>query len=704
MKRRDFLQGTGITGLVLFFSADQGFAQERDRPDRPNARPGYPSDFNAYLCIAPDGRVTCLVGKVELGQGSMTALAMLLAEELDVALEQVDMVMGDTDLCPWDMGTFGSLSIWQFGPVLRGAGAEARAVLVQMASERLKIPVEQLVVVKGIVSRKGDTSMHVSYGELVAGKKIERHLEKVAPKPVSAFKLVGRDTARKDAREKVTGKAMYAADMKLPGLLHARVLRAPVHGAALESVDTSAAEAMAGVKVVRDKELVALLHARPDGAAEALSKVKAKWKNPVSDLDHNNIFEHLPKTAPKARSLAAMGDLAAGEKAAAQVVEATYTNAYVAHAPIETHAALAAWEGDKVTVWASTQAPFMVKSQVAEALGLATQQVRIITPYVGGGFGGKSGGPQAVTAARLARLAGAPVLVQWDREEEFFHDTFRPAAVIKLRSGATREGKITAWNCNVVGAGDREAVTFYAVPNQRTLSAGSWQGGNPKDMHPFAVGPWRAPSANSNNFAHESHVDSLAAKLGMDPVAFRLLNLEEPRMLRVLTEAAKRFGWVAKPAPSGRGVGVACGHYRGTYVAAMAEVAVDRASGQVQVKRITLVQDMGVVVNPDGARQQAEGSLIMGLGYALTEEIPFKGGDVLAKNFDTYEIPRFSWVPKLDITLIDNPQVPAQGGGEPPIIIVGALLANAIHDATGARLTHLPMNPVSVKAALKAKG
>lgn len=698
MKRRDFLQGTGLTGLVLFFSADPMFAQERERPA---ARPGYPSDFNAYLRIAPDGRVTCLVGKVELGQGSMTALAMLLAEELDVDLEQVDMVMGDTDLCPWDMGTFGSLSIWQFGPVLRGAGAEARAVLLQLASEHLKVPVEHLTVVHGIVHKKGDASVHVGYGELVAGRMIERHLEKVAPKPVSAFKLVGRDAARKDALAKVTGKAVYAADVKAPGLMHARILKAPAHGAILESLDTSAAEAMAGVRVIRDKDLVAVLHASPDGAMEAMSKVKTNWKRPVSDLDHRTIFAHLARTAPAARSLEARGDLAAGERAAAQVLEATYTNAYVAHAPLETHAAVASWEGDKVTVWASTQAPFIVKSQVAEGLGLAARQVRVITPYVGGGFGGKSSGPQAVAAARLARLAGAPVLVHWDREEEFFQDTFRPAAVIKLRTGLDSAGRISFWDGSVIGAGDREAVPPYAIANHRTLSAGSWQGGNPKDMHPFAVGPWRAPSANTNVFARESHIDQLASKAGLDPVEFRLRNLDDPRMIRVLREAAKRFGWVAKPSAGGHGLGVACAVYRGTYVAAMAEVAVDRTSGRVKVKRITLVQDMGVVVNPDGARQQAEGSLIMGLGYALSEEIPFKDGEVLAKNFDSYEIPRFSWVPMLDIALIDNPQVPAQGGGEPPIIVVGALLANAIHDAAGIRLAHLPMTPERVKEALR---
>ena len=697
MRRRDFLQSLGATGLVLFFSSElQGQETERVAP-----RTGYPSDFNAYLHIAPDGKVTCLVGKVELGQGSKTALAMLLAEELDVALDQVEMVMGDTDRCPWDMGTFGSLSIWQFGPVLRGAGAEARAVLLQLASERLQTPVDHLIVNKGIVSKKGDPALSVGYGELVKGKRLERHLEKVPVKPVAAFQLVGHDAARTDALEKVTGRAIYTADIHLPGLLHAKVLRPPAHGAVLESLDSSAAEKVPGARIVKDGGMVAVLHERPDGAREAAALLKATWRTPKGTLDPSNIFEHLAAKAPKAQSLAPKGDLSAGEKVSAQIVEAAYTNAYVAHAPIETHAALASWEGDKVTVRASTQAPFMVKSQVAQALGVSAQKIRIITPYVGGAFGGKSGGPQAVEAARLSRLAGAPILVQWDREEEFFHDTFRPAAVLKLRAGLTPDGRIAFWDGSVIGAGDREAVPPYAIPNHRTLSAGSWQGGNPKDMHPFAVGPWRAPSANTNVFARESFMDQLALKAGLDPVAFRLANLEDPRLVRVLKLAAERFQWIPMHSPSGRGVGVACGVYRGTYVAAMTELTVDRSSGRVRVKRITFVQDMGVIVNPDGARQQVEGCLMMGLGYALTEEVPFKGTEILVKNFDGYEIPRFSWTPELDIHLVPNPEVPAQGGGEPPIIVVGALIANAIFDATGARLTHLPMTPARIKAAMK---
>ena len=302
-------------------------------------------------------------------------------------------------------------------------------------------------------------------------------------------------------------------------------------------------------------------------------------------------------------------------------------------------------------------------------------------------------------AARLARITGKPVQVVWNRREEFFFDSFRPAAVMKIRAGVAN-GKIVLWDGQVWGAGEREALPFYDIPHRRTASVGGWQGGNPPGMHPFAVGAWRAPSVNSNTFARESHIDVLAAKAGIDPLEFRLNNLSNPRMRRVLETAAKQFGWKPGRAPSGRGVGVACGMYSNACSAAMAEVAVDRRSGAVQVKRVVMALDVGVVVNPDGLRQQAEGSVVMGMGYSLTEEVKFRNGDVLTRNFDGYPIPRFSWMPKVEIVFVDNPETAALGGGEPPIITMGAVLANAIFDAVGARVLQLPMTPDRVKSAL----
>jgi nicotinate dehydrogenase subunit B len=696
LSRRELLGWAG-PGLFLLFGIDPLSAQE---PARLPTRQGFPTDLNAYLKIGPDGRVTCFAGKVELGQGAMTVLAQILAEELDVAYAAVDMVLGDTDLCPYDMGTFGSMNVRYFGPALRGAGAEAKAILLQMAAEQLQAPAARLQVKAGVVTDPSTPGKSVTYGQLVQGKRIERHIEGVAVKPVTAYTVVGKPAPRKDALDKVTGKAKYAGDVLLPGLLHARLVRPPAHGAKLKDADTSAAE-KAGARVVREGDMVAVLHERPDLADQALGLVKAQFERPQPTVDDKTIFDHLLKTAPPPQNVASSGDLAAGEKASAAIVEQTYLNSYVAHAPMETHSATASIENGKATVWAGTQAPFSLRQQVAQAIGFTPQNVRIITSYVGGGFGGKSSALQAVEAARLAKATGKPVQVVWNRAQEFFYDTFRPAAVVKIRSGLTAAGKIALWDCKVVGAGDREAKTYYDIPNQRTVSSGGWQGGNPPGMHPFAVGPWRAPSVNSNTFARESHMDILAAKAGIDPLEFRLQHLSDPRMRRVLEAAGKQFVWKAAKAPSGRGVGVACGIYSNAYAATMVEVAVNKSTGHVQVKRVVSAMDVGLVVNPDGARQQMEGCIAMGLGYALTEEVRFKDGEVLDRNFDSYQIPRFSWMPKVETILIDNPGTPAVGAGEPPIVTMGAVIANAIYDALGARLLQLPMTPARVLEALK---
>jgi CO/xanthine dehydrogenase Mo-binding subunit len=286
----------------------------------------------------------------------------------------------------------------------------------------------------------------------------------------------------------------------------------------------------------------------------------------------------------------------------------------------------------------------------------------------------------------------------WSREEEFFYDTFQPAAIVKISSGVDASGKMVFWDYDVYYAGDRGSQQFYSVPNHRTSTHGrGWQGSE----HPFHTGAWRAPGNNTNTFARESQIDQMSAAAGIDTVEFRLNNLNDERMIRVLKTAAETFGWTPAKAPSKRGYGVACGIDAGTYVAAVAEVAVDTKTGAVQVKRVACAQDMGLVINPEGAKIQMEGCITMGMGYALTEEVHFKGRKVLDTNFDTYEIPRYTWVPKMDTVILDARDHPPQGGGEPAIVLMGAVIANAIHDATGVRLCQLPMTPERVKAALQ---
>jgi isoquinoline 1-oxidoreductase len=326
-------------------------------------------------------------------------------------------------------------------------------------------------------------------------------------------------------------------------------------------------------------------------------------------------------------------------------------------------------------------------------------KVRVITPFVGGGFGGKSAGQQAIEAARLTVLTGKPVRVTWSREEEFFFDSFDPATVVNIRAGLDAAHRIVSWDYDVIGAGERGARLFYDVPDHRSMAKGGWMG-NPPGMHPFNVGPWRAPGANANVWARESHIDVLAARAGMDPVAFRLLNLKDARMRRVLEACATKFGWTSRPAPSKRGIGVCCGEDAGTYVASMAEIAVNAATGAIKVLRVVCAQDMGVLVNPEGATQQMEGCIMMGLGYTLTEEVRFRNGEVIDKNFGGYALPKFSWLPKIETVILDSPDIPAQGGGEPAIVNMGAVIANALFDATGARVSELPLTPARVKAAL----
>jgi len=365
---------------------------------------------------------------------------------------------------------------------------------------------------------------------------------------------------------------------------------------------------------------------------------------------------------------------------------------------METHTALASAEGGRITVWASTQAPFPLRDQVARALDMATERVRIITPFLGGGFGGKSASAQAVEAARLAAISGKPVMVVWTREEEFFLDTFRPAAVVRIRSGLDDAGRLTLWDYRVYFAGERGCENFYEIPHHREAVYGEWH--IAPGIHPFSVGPWRAPAANTNTYARDMQIHLMAAKAGKDPLAFRLEHLKDPRMRTVLQTAAHRFGWTPAKLPSGRGYGISIGIDAETYVAAMAEVAVDAGTGAVKVKRVVCVQDMGEVVNPQGAKIQMEGCITMGLGYALSEEVRFRDGRLLNTTFGTYAIPIFSWLPEIETVILENPNLPPKGGGEPAIICMGGVLATAVYDATGARLRQLPMTPERVKEAL----
>lgn len=696
MKRRSFVKLLG-GGIFIFFQpwdilnlSDLAVQERRSLT----------KDYNAFLQIAGDGTVSCYTGKIEMGQGVITSLAQMMADELNVPLEKVKMVMGDTDLCPWDAGTWGSQTTQTFGPAMRAAAAEARGVLTDLASEKLKVPASQLEVRNGIVVDTKNPKNSVSYALLAKGKKLERYLDVKPPvEDFTKFTYVGKPYKHSDARLKVTGAAKYTGDLKLPGMVFARILRPPSHGAKLSTVDVSGAEKVQGTQVVRDGDFIAVLNENRDRADEAIVKIKAEYTFNVLKVNDMNMFDRMVGADSKVTVVRSNGDMEAGSQLSDRIFESEFHDPYLAHAPIETHTALARFEGDKLTVWAATQTPFGLQDGLVRELGLTLEKIRVITPFVGGGFGGKGAYQQGIEAARLAKLSGKPVMLVWTRDEEFFYDTFHPAGVIRIKSGIDKSGMIKLWDYNVYYGGTRGSDTIYDVPNAKTTSYG--QNMDSTIIHPFGTGAWRAPNNNANTFARESQIDIMASDAGIDPLEFRLKNLKDEKMIACWKAVADKFGYVPAKTPSGRGIGMACGTDAGTWVAFMAEVKVDKSTGKVKVVRVACAQDMGLCVNPQGALIQMEGCIMMGLGYTFTEEIQFEGGNIKNRGFDSYEIPRFSWTPKIDCVILDRKDKPPKGGGEPPIIGIGAIVANAIYDATGARLYRMPMTPARVLEALK---
>jgi nicotinate dehydrogenase subunit B len=696
MKRRSFVRLLG-GGIFIFFQPWSALdllalpMQERRTLTK---------DYNAFLQIAADGSVKCFTGKIEMGQGVITSLAQMMADELNVPFEKVKMVMGDTDLCPYDAGTWGSQTTQTFGPNMRAAAAEARGVLLDLASAKLGVPVSQLEVREGTVVDLKNVKNKVTYGELAKGQKLEKYLDvKPTVEEYTKFTYVGKPYNRVDSYEKVTGKAKYAGDLKLPGMVFARILRPSSHGAKLTSVDVSPAEKIEGVKLVRDGDFIAVISENRDKADEAIVKIKAEYSFDEMKVNDKTVFDWMLSADSAANVARSTGDIEAGYKISDKIFESEYHDVYLAHAAIETHTALAQLVGDKMTVWAATQSPFGLQDGIVRELGFSRENVRVITPFVGGGFGGKAAYQQGIEAARLAKLTGKPVMVVWTRDEEFFYDTFHSAGVVKVNSGIDKSGLITMWDYHVWYAGTRGADTIYDVPNAKTTSYS--RGKNAPPVHPFNTGPWRAPNNNTNTFARESQIDIMASKAGIDPLEFRLKNLKDEKMIDCLKAVADKFGYVPGKTPSGRGIGIACGTDAGTWVAEMAEVKVDKNTGKVQVVRIACAQDMGLCVNPEGALIQMEGCITMGLGYTFSEEVFFEGGNILTRGYDTYEIPRFSWLPKIDCVILDRKDKPPKGGGEPAIIAIGAVVANAIYDATGARLYRVPMTPARVLNAIK---
>jgi isoquinoline 1-oxidoreductase len=685
LERRGFLQLLG--GVLVLVAATDSAAQESGRT---GTGEDAPTDLAAWLHVAEDGSVTLYTGKAEVGQDIRTSLTQAVAEELHAPLASIRLVMGDTDLTPFDMGTFGSRTTPLMSPQLRRAAATARELLKELAARAWGVGPSQLEVADGQV-RHAASGRSIGFGPLTKGQRLVKTIgDDVALTPPERWRVIGRSVPKVNGREMVTGRHQYASDLTRPGMWHARVLRPPTLGATLASLDATAAEAMPGIAVVRDGEFVGVAAPRLGLAARGLDALRPEWKTTPqpSGRDLYHLLRKPPVGPPEGGRRAAaphvVGSVAAALEAAHRRLATSYTVAYIAHVPLEPRAAVAEWTDGRLTVWTGTQRPFAVKEELAQAFRLPKDKVRVIVPDTGSGYGGKHTGECAIEAARLAKAAGRPVKLAWTREEEFRWGYVRPAGVIDVRSGVDAEGRLVAWEMHNYNSGSAAIRTLYDAPAQHIEF-------HPADS-PLRQGSYRALAATANHFARESHMDELASLLALDPLELRRRNLKDARLRAVLDAATERFGWSKARSEPGHGHGIAGGFEKGSYVATCAEVRID-ATGRVRVVRLVTAFECGAVVNPEHLRNQIEGCLVMGLGGALFESVEFDQGEVLNPRLALYRVPRFSDTPEIDVVLLDRQDLPSAGAGETPIVAVAPAVAGAIFAATGVRLRAMPLAP-----------
>jgi nicotinate dehydrogenase subunit B len=651
----------------------------------------------AWVHVGADGSVTAFTGKVEAGQGTRTALGVLVAEELAMPPASVRVVMGNTDISPFDFGTFGSRAMPFAAPPLRAAAAAAREVLREAAAERFGLPAADLTVAGGIVAGP-DGAPSVGFAELLAGvRRVERVPADRPVTPPAAWRTAGRPARAAGGGDVVTGVKRFPADLRADGMLHGCLLRPPAFGATLRSADTARAEALPGVSVVREDDLIAVVAPSAVAARQAVDAIDAVWdRSPQPGRDElaSYLRSHPVdgEGGPNAPFQHEQGDVDAALAAGAVRRAETYTTAYIAHVPLEPRSALATWQDGHLTVWTGTSTPFRARRELAQAFGVPEQQVHVIVPDYGGGFGGKHGSVVAAEAARLARAAGRPVKVQWNRHEEFHGGYLRPAALIDVASSTDPSGRISGWSYVNILSGPAGILTPYDIPHQRIVY-------QPADS-PLPRGSYRALAATANHFARESHMDELAHDVGADPLEFRLRHLDDDRLAAVFRAAADRIGWPG-PGRDGAGTGIAGGFEKGGRVATAAEVRVD-GDGTLHVDRLVTAFDCGAVVNPDNLANQIEGAVMMGLGGALFEAIDFADGQIRNASLSEYRVPRLPDLPELDVVLIDQPDQPSAGGGETPIVAVAPAIGNAIFRACGVRLRAMPLVPRGVVAGALA--
>ncbi len=691
VSRRQFVQVLGV-GLVISVAVPSLFAQRAGRGERS-------ASLAQRLHVGADGLVTVFTSKVEVGQGSRTQLTQAAAEELHLPLKRLRLIMGDTAAGPDDGGTAGSRTTPSSVPAIRKACAAARQLLVDTAAAAFGVDAKGLSVrdgkVEGLPAGKS-----FSYADLASEKHADVLKRNVAPgvtvTDVAQWRVLGTPAPRVGAVEIVTGAHKFPSDISRPGMLYGKVLRPPSYGAQLTEIDLAAARALPGVTAVQDGDFVGVTAPTSfaaEAALEAAAKT-AKWKttgHPSSD----ELYTHLRAKASGRSRPDKRGSPEEAFKTASKVLRESYQVAYIQHAPMEPRAAVAEWNGEQLTVWTGTQQPSGVRNSLASSLRVPREQVRVVVPDTGGGFGVKHSGEVAVEAARLAQAAKKPVSVRWTREDEFTWAYFRPAGVVDVAGALDDAGKLVAWEHVNFNSGASAIATPYQVANVATEFKSCDQ--------PLRSGSYRALASTANTFARESLMDELAAAAGVDPLEFRLRHLTNDRLRAVLVAATDRFGWQAawkkNSSRQSSGVGLACGIEKGSYVACCARIEMNERDGTFKVVKVVEAFECGAIQNPANLKAQVEGCIIQGLGGALTEEMKFKEGRILNAKFSRYRVPRFKDVPEIETVLVNRPDLVSVGAGETPIIGIAPAIGNALFNAVQARLRSMPIRNESFRVA-----
>jgi nicotinate dehydrogenase subunit B len=756
--RREFVKDAG--GLLIGFSLVDSAVLPRVLAASPaeTVTTPSPSRLDSWLRISKEGLVHVFTGKPEIGMGVGTAYAQIVAEELDIPLNRVVMVMGDTATTADQGGVGGSTSIMLGAKPLRNASANARYLLTQMASQRLGVPADELEVKDGVVHMKGDAKKRVSYAELAGAGDLNDTLKVSGtgfglnvrgsgkPKDPSTYTIVGKPVPREDLPPKILGHFKYVTDVRVPGMLHGRVIRPSGVGATFVSLDDNSAKAIPGyVKTIVKGNFVGVVAENEWAAIQATKALRVTWTEPKQAFpEQKDLYAHMRSTPVKAsKEILKRGDATAALSSAVKKVEASYEFPFQSHATMGPGCAVADVHTDGITtVWSGGQKPHALQKGYAELLHVPLDTMRVIWVEDAGSYGRPGFEDAGADAVLLSEAAGKPVRVQWMREDMTAWGTKGPAVICDLAAAIDAQGEATAVQFTSRAfsggetyfrpgdAGNYLGAQLTGIPNTSGVDEFAQWGVESapyafQNLHamahvvpafydsasPLRTTHLRDPEGPATSFATESFMDEIAAAAGADPVEFRLKHLDEPRAKAVLTAAAQKAGWDTRPFPKraaapgdiakGRGIGLSTRN--GTYVGTVAEVDVNRKTGAVRVTRFVCAHDCGLIINPEALRTTIEANLIQSISRSLKEEVRFDRSNVTSVDWITYPVARASDVPdRVEVILIDHPELPSSGAGEPSSRAIAAAIANAVFDATGARVRQAPLTPARVKAALDA--